>query len=227
MEMVKKVTKTEQSRRSLFSTILLLIVLTILFIVPVFPIGSHKFIFNILLTLLLFFAAMTMERHRKNMLFIAILALVFEWIAYFLDLSLLLTLSQTVLFVYFILVVVGLIIQVATTAKVTARVIVESISGYLLMGIVFSLIIMVLARNVSSAYSFSGVVREAGVQGWQMSEFIYYGFITYTTLGYGDIGPLLPVSRAVAVLASVTGQIYLTVIIAMLVGKFLSGRQED
>jgi hypothetical protein len=225
--MVEKVTKTEQSRRSLFSTILLLIVLAILFIVPVFPIGSHKFIYNTLLTLLLFFAAMTMERHRKNMLFIAILALVFEWIAYFLDLSLLLTLSQTVLFVYFILVVVGLIIQVATTAKVTARVIVESISGYLLMGVVFSLIIMVLARNVSAAYSFGGVVREAGVQGWQMSEFIYYGFITYTTLGYGDIVPLLPVSRAVAVLASVTGQIYLTVIIAMLVGKFLSGRQED
>lgn len=226
MEMVEKITRTEQSRRSLISIILLLIVLTILFIVPVFPIGSHKFIYNTLLTLLLVFAAMTMERQRKNMLFIALLALALEWIAYFLNLSLILTLSQIVLFVYFILVVVGLIIQVAITRKVTARVIVESITGYLLMGMVFSLIIMVLARNVSAAYSFGGVVREAGVEGWQMSEFIYYGFITYTTLGYGDIVPLLPVSRSVAVLASVTGQIYLTVIIAMLVGKFLSNRQE-
>ncbi len=224
--MVEKVTASEQSKRSKYSTILLALVLTFLFIVPALPLGTHKVVYNTLLTVILIFAAFSMDRARKKMFFIAVLAIAFEWVAYFLDLPVILSLSQTVLFLFFILIVVGMIIQIATTRRVTARVIVESITGYLLMGIVFSMIIVVVARNVSAAYSFGGVVREAGVQGWQMSEFIYYGFITYTTLGYGDIVPLLPLSRSIAVLASVTGQIYLTVIIAMLVGKFLSNRQE-
>ena len=224
--MVEKVTAAEQSKRSKYSTILLALVLAFLFIVPALPPGTHKVVYNTMLTVILVFAAVSMDRARKKMFIIAILAIAFEWVAYFLDLPVILSLSQTVLFLFFIRIVIGLIIQVAITKKVTARVIVESITGYLLMGIVFSLIIMVLARNVSAAYSFGGVVREAGVQGWQLSEFIYYGFTTYTTLGYGDIVPLLPFSRSIAVMASVTGQIYLTVIIAMLVGKFLSNRQE-
>ena len=226
MEIVEKVTAAEKSKRTKYSAILLAIVLAFLFIVPAFPLGIHNILYSTLLTMIMIFAALSMDRARKNAFIFAALTIVVEWVAYFLELPIILNLSQAMLFLFFILIVIGQIIQVAITKKVTARVIVESITGYLLMGIVFSLIIMIMARNVSAAYSFGGVVREAGVKGWQMSEFIYYGFTTYTTLGYGDIVPLLPVSRSIAVLASVTGQIYLTVIIAMLVGKFLGNRQE-
>jgi voltage-gated potassium channel Kch len=156
------------------------------------------------------------------MFIIALSAIVAEWLSYILDMPAGMTIFQTILFLYFILIVISLITQVATTSRVTARVIVESISGYLLMGIVFSLIIGIVARNADSAYSFG---RTASVSEG-LSDYVYYGFVTFTTLGYGDVVPLIPVSKSIAVLASVTGQIYLTVIIAMLVGKFLSNRQE-
>ena len=224
--MTERITAAEQSKRSWLSTTLLGLVLAFLFIVPVLPVGTYKFIYNTLLTAILIFAALAMDRARKKAFVVAVVAIVIEWVAYFLDMPVILTLSQTVLFLYFILIVIGMIIQIATTKRVTPRVIVESITGYLLMGIVFSMIIMVVVRNAPGAYSLGGVAGSAGDQGWQLSESIYYGFITFTTLGYGDIVPLVPVSRSIAVLASVTGQIYLTVIIAMLVGKFLSSRQE-
>lgn len=224
--MVETVTARELSKRSRYSMVLLALVLAFLFIVPALPSGTHRFVYNLLLTVILVFAVLSMDRARKRMSIVAALAFVFSWIAYFLDLPVILSLSQTFLFLYFILIVIGLILQVATTGSVTPRVIVESITGYLLMGIVFSMIMMVVARNAPGAYSFGGVASETSVQGWRMNEYIYYGFVTYTTLGYGDIVPLQPVSRSISVLAGVTGQIYLTVIIAMLVGKFLSHRRK-
>ena len=42
------------------------------------------------------------------------------------------------------------------------------------------------------------------------------------TVGYGDIIPLEPYSRSITILISVTGQLYIAIIIAILVGKYSS-----
>jgi hypothetical protein len=225
--MIEYISAVDQRRRNIFSAILLALVIVYLFILPGFPVALHKPLYNILITAILVFAALSMDRERKRIFIIAIVTIVAEWIAYFFDMSALMTLSQTVLLLYFVLIVIGLIIQVATTSKVTARVIVESITGYLLMGIVISMIIMVIARNLPGAYLIGDQVYTGAVNGSQYNLILYYGFTTYTTLGYGDIVPVVPLSRALSTFASVTGQIYLTVIIAMLVGKFLSRRRES
>lgn len=49
-------------------------------------------------------------------------------------------------------------------------------------------------------------------------ELRYFSFMTLTTVGYGDIVPVSSGARTLAVLESVTGQIYLTVLVARLVG---------
>jgi hypothetical protein len=46
----------------------------------------------------------------------------------------------------------------------------------------------------------------------------YFSFITLTTVGYGDIVPHSPAARTLAALEAITGQIYLTVLVARLVG---------
>ncbi|HEY3664303.1 MAG TPA: ion channel [Chthoniobacterales bacterium] len=46
----------------------------------------------------------------------------------------------------------------------------------------------------------------------------YFSFTTLTTVGYGDIVPRSAAARTLAVLEGVTGQIYLTVLVARLVG---------
>ena len=53
-----------------------------------------------------------------------------------------------------------------------------------------------------------------------MSKMFYYTFVTYTSTGYGDITPTIPSTRSLATLISTTGQLYVAIIIAMLVGKF-------
>jgi len=51
----------------------------------------------------------------------------------------------------------------------------------------------------------------------------YYSLVTMTTLGYGDIVPTAPTSRSLATLQAVVGQLYLTVIVARLVGLHVAG----
>ena len=52
-------------------------------------------------------------------------------------------------------------------------------------------------------------------------EMRYFSFTTLTTLGYGDIVPHSAAARTLAVLEAVTGQIYLTVLVARLVGLYI------
>jgi len=51
---------------------------------------------------------------------------------------------------------------------------------------------------------------------------LYFSMVTFTTLGYGDMTPQTSAGMSLATLIAVTGQIYVAVIIAMLVGKFSS-----
>ncbi len=59
----------------------------------------------------------------------------------------------------------------------------------------------------------------------QLWEFIYYSFVTITTLGYGDIYPLIPFARSLAYLEAVCGQLYIALLVASLVGGYMSSKQ--
>ena len=56
--------------------------------------------------------------------------------------------------------------------------------------------------------------------------FQYFSFVTITTLGYGDISPVTEVAKAFAVLEAVVGQIYLVVVVAWLVGMYVSKKSK-
>jgi hypothetical protein len=53
-------------------------------------------------------------------------------------------------------------------------------------------------------------------------NFLYYSFVTLTTLGYGDITPVTSLARSLCVLEAVIGQLYLVVQVAWLVGVHVS-----
>lgn len=50
-----------------------------------------------------------------------------------------------------------------------------------------------------------------------VSDWNYFSFVTLTTVGYGDITPVRPVARTLAIGEALTGQLYLAVMIARLV----------
>ena len=48
-----------------------------------------------------------------------------------------------------------------------------------------------------------------------------FSFVTLATLGYGDISPVHPLARSLAVAEAITGQLYLAILIARLVSQEL------
>ncbi len=46
--------------------------------------------------------------------------------------------------------------------------------------------------------------------------------ITLTTVGYGDVTHAVPLTRLKAMFVSLSGQLYLAILVALLVGKFSS-----
>lgn len=68
--------------------------------------------------------------------------------------------------------------------------------------------------------SFSGVEQQQGhALSWR---FLYFSFVTLTTLGYGDVLPLNIYAQTLTVMETVIGQFYLAILVAALVGAYLS-----
>jgi voltage-gated potassium channel len=55
-----------------------------------------------------------------------------------------------------------------------------------------------------------------------MQKAVYYSFVTITTLGFGDISPAQPLARYLTYLEAVTGQFYIAILVASLIGVRLS-----
>lgn len=54
------------------------------------------------------------------------------------------------------------------------------------------------------------------------TDYMYFTFVSLTSTGYGDFLPLTPAAKSLSNLISITGQLYIAIIIATLVGKYLN-----
>jgi len=59
-----------------------------------------------------------------------------------------------------------------------------------------------------------------------MNDLIYFSFTALTTVGYGDLHPIHPVVRSLAVTEALVGHLYLAILISSLVGMALQQKVE-
>ena len=210
---------------------ILLIGLVLLFfyvtIIPAFP-SQFQSIANrmgvgLLLTFLVFAAtAAVYKKTSRTALWLGIPAIFLE----VLDLWLLRVdtqiLSHALRMLFIGYVVFQLLKFIFIGRQVSANTIFASLCVYLLLATLWAYAYSLLELFNPDAFSYSllndtheRIMRlgdePAGIE-------FYYSLVTMTTLGYGDIVPTAPESRSLAALQAVTGQLYLTVIVARLVG---------
>ena len=68
-------------------------------------------------------------------------------------------------------------------------------------------------------------LQERVTDGGRFSSWTYFSLVTLATLGYGDIAPVHPVARSLVTAETITGQLYLAILIARLVSQELYYRQ--
>jgi len=104
--------------------------------------------------------------------------------------------------------------------RVTAKVVIGAIGAYLLLGFIGSFLFEIIQLTYPNSFTNQDVFA-GGFYGE-----IYFSFVTISTLGYGDISPLTPQGQAVAIFVAISGQLYLAILMAMLVGKFLASKKD-
>jgi hypothetical protein len=101
------------------------------------------------------------------------------------------------------------------TGEVDLNKVVGSISLYLMIGLIFSIVYTILLEFQPTAIK--GL--EAGQWYDNMPSTTYFSFVTLTTLGYGDMSPASYIAEVIVILEAVTGMFYIAIIVASLIGS--------
>ncbi|RLA73221.1 MAG: two pore domain potassium channel family protein [Epsilonproteobacteria bacterium] len=109
--------------------------------------------------------------------------------------------------------------QIVMSREIDQNMIVGSIVLYLLLGLVWTIIYLLLLTVYPDAFN--------GLESlpWQanFSRVAYYSFVTLTTLGYGDISPSNSVSEFFVYSEAIVGVFYMAIIVSSLVSARLDG----
>ena len=135
-----------------------------------------------------------------------------------LDESGLYNLHLVILIVFYIWVTWLAIGQVLFSGPVDSNRIVGAICVYLLLGLIWALCYLLIAQLVPGAYN--GLEQAPWYENF--SAVAYYSYVTLTTLGYGDISPVVPIARFLVYMEAITGVFYMAILVASLVGIRLS-----
>ena len=94
---------------------------------------------------------------------------------------------------------------------------------YLLLGLAWAIVYSLF--HWAEPESFAGLPVDASIQ--FDSSFVFFSFVTMTTLGYGDIVPLTPTLRTFAYLQAIVGQFYLAILVASLVSAYIASANRN
>lgn len=117
---------------------------------------------------------------------------------------------------FYIYINVHLINAVLRAPRVTSDIIAGAIAVYLLLGITWAGFYSAVDSFIPGSFDVTEPLDPNTAL--KRPDFIYFSFITISTLGYGDIIPVKPLARSVAFLEAMTGVIY----IAVFVGRIVS-----
>ena len=128
--------------------------------------------------------------------------------------------NRIVFVLFYILVAINLLVGIIKNKVVDSDIIFSAVAVYLLFGFCGAVLAAVI--NFFNPHSFSLESTYSS----QFHQYLYFSFVTITTTGYGDILPISPLARTLAIFLAIFGQIYLTVIIGILIGKYISSDQK-
>lgn len=110
--------------------------------------------------------------------------------------------------------------NVFTMHKVNLSSLIGAFCVYLLLGLIWALLYRLLLLFDWGSLTGNITADEQTL----FADLLYFSFVTLASLGYGDIVPVGGMTKTFAYLEAITGQFYLAVMVASLVGVFISGR---
>jgi voltage-gated potassium channel len=121
---------------------------------------------------------------------------------------------------------VAILSYVLGSAQVTWDKIYGAICAYLLFGYAWAFAYSVVVEMEPTAFASVTSPMPHDIVG-RVMHLRYFSFVTLATLGYGDIVPLTPAARTLALLEAIVGQFYLVALVGRLVGLHIVHGSSD
>lgn len=205
-------------------SVFLALLFVALFVVPstvtVGPVGA--FIADLVFSLLLIAGVASLSERRWIRLMLSVVAaaaLLVRWAGRFMPSAVLneanawSDLAAASLFCFLVLT------QVFRRGPVTRHRIEGAVAAYLLLGLAWASAYELVSLRHSGAFA-----APAGATAGAGPQWLYYSFVTLTTMGYGDITPVHPAARSLAVVEALVGQLYPAILLARLVSLEVESR---
>ena len=220
----------EQKKLTRNNVILLTCLLVTIFFFP--ALTSHRLLLrDIIFTAIILSGIFSLDfakKARRILIASGVVTICLSWLNYFFTNDLLGFVAFLSFFCFNLFITVFMIRHIARSKQVTVTIIINSINGYLLIGILGAVLLAIteIVQKIFLKLD-TETINFAGSTAAGFHDYLYFSFVTLTTLGYGDITPVSTFAKSLTIIIAIVGQLYLTILVAMLVGKLLSRPEKD
>lgn len=206
-------------RESILSAFLLFLIVKAFVLPAIITVGLvGQIITDVFFALMLITGALSVPQKRlafRTMLIVALITLAIHWISWFFKPEVTMAAREWSNLAS-LLVFTGVVLtKVMSVGPITRARIEGAVAAYLLLGLSWASAYELVHMHDPQAFQGNLAAVGPGL------TFSYFSFVTLTTVGYGDITPVLPLARSLAVTEALTGQLYIAILLASLVSQQL------
>jgi voltage-gated potassium channel Kch len=207
------------------SLFLLVLVVQVFFIFPLAGLGLlERFAVDIVFSLMMIAGAVALERNRILtivMVLLAVLGVVVHWTSLYIPSFHHPGLDAAFLMGLFASFVVLMMMHIFRPGAINLHRVLGAVAAYLSIGITWGFAYFLAAMVNPGAVQFNTPIGQHEIP---EARYIYFSFTTLTTIGYGDVIPIHPVARSLAVAEALVGQLYPAILIGGVLGMALQSR---
>jgi voltage-gated potassium channel len=217
-------------KRIRYSAIELLITLILLFLTAPFvqDLPHGHIIEAVLVTLVMISAVLPVGSGSRTLTLALVLAppaLISRWLHHLRPDLLHPSVYFAAALVFFAFVVANLLRFLIRAPRVDGNVLCAGISGFLMLGLLWTPVYILVAQLNPGAFSLPVVAGLPSTM--DGSNAFYFSFITLCTVGYGDIAPVSKAARMLSVIEAITGLFYMAVMVSRLVSLYSTQDQSN
>ncbi|MFI0348574.1 MAG: potassium channel family protein [Chthoniobacterales bacterium] len=120
--------------------------------------------------------------------------------------------------------------ELMMTHKTNASEVLSALNAYIIFGLIYGELYALIAYFQTGAFTINDKISKASQSLSSMMDswpYIYFSFITQTSVGYGDVTPISHLAQTVVISQAIFGQFYIAIVIAYLLRNYISSEYEE
>ncbi len=100
-----------------------------------------------------------------------------------------------------------------------------ALNTYIILGLIYGEIYALIAHFQHGAFAITDAISKHTLSTAPMQDswvYIYFSFITQTSLGYGDVTPISHLAQVIVISQTIFGQFYIAIVLAYLLHNYIT-----